>query len=308
MVRVATAGDRPGPAVAGEGRVGDELVAGSQPPLGREPGRRTHRRVPAAPSRRRRCQGGRRDVDRERTSARRPAPCGRRRATPPRPGAPRRERPPKLCRVSPREIRRGGRAVLPVHVRSTGGSLRPRCDGSAASPVTEARCARKRPTPAVPSYRFGSRDRYNVGQGCLVSMRTDPAAPVVVPDRVRHDAPADRVGRREERVVRGHVGRRATAQDTERPSALRPRRSVPQPARVGRAYARNRATCARTIPSASTAQRRTPKLSPSPASSARPNPGANSRVKAGTCGLRCGLSAPATSLERLRQRLEGVAP
>ncbi len=42
-----------------------------------------------------------------------------------------------------------------------------------------------------------------------------------------------------------------------------------------------RCSCARTIPSASSAQRRTPKLSLAPSSSASPTPGASSSVKAG---------------------------
>ena len=154
MSAVATRGVRPRPAVAGDGRAIDQLLAGRDRVARPAPDRRTRpasassaRIAPALPDD---------DVGAAVGAGRRPCArddaCARLAQLRPRSSSAAARAAAQAMPSEPGvEARRGGRAAAPVRARPRDAALRPPCDGPPRSPVTAASCARNRPTPAVPS-------------------------------------------------------------------------------------------------------------------------------------------------------------
>ena len=276
--------------------------------LERMPDRRIRRRVPAARGSSRRCPG-RRPGSRSgcRTAARQHRASAHVQLLLVQEHA-RRAQPPRRSRASRRGTRPDGRRQRDGPRQSvTQGS-----DGRAADgPRRRSRRPARPGTDRRPRCRRrgsargrGTRARHGCSGSTTAPIQLHRPSCQTASATMRR--PIDSAAARNA-VVRGHGGRRETAPSTARRSARRPRRSgrpPPVPARrfgdASLVRAHDRVGEQRAAPLAEALA--------VAVSSARPTPGANSRVKAGTRGHRCALSVAAISRSDLASPLESVAP
>ena len=242
------------------------------------------RRCPGSTSGHRSGRGG---------GARSRRPGGRRRAARRRPAAVRHARRPTRCRGAGVEaVAAARRQRRRARDRLAQGAERGAADRLVAVHGGELREEQADARGAVVEVRLERAVLGRHGSAGSTTRRSSCSGRRPRPRRPR--CAGDRRGRVEEREVRGHAGRRARLEvgRVDLHAVLGEAGDDRVQPLVG---PRMPASWARTIPSASSAQRRTPKLSPLPSASASPTPGASSRVNAGTRGRRCARSASATS-------------